>query len=178
MPTKGNKRQTIRFPPNEERAMALTIKRRNVNSRNRPWDISAFVRAAVSEKIAHMERSRRPRKRKGRSMSQFNVLMYGELSEVNYIVESRDLDNGEIRAVLMNLITHVENLEKSKSGVDERGFDEAWRELEVRGMCDTAGGAEYQRVAKAWTAEGCPRTIHTFIMEHANQPAQRGCCNE
>lgn len=42
----------------------------------------------------------------------FNVLLYGELDNVRSIVESRELDNGELRAVLMNLIDRIQRAEQ------------------------------------------------------------------
>jgi len=100
MPTKGNKRQTIRFPPQEESEMSVTIKRRNVHTINEPWDTSAFVRKAVAEKIAHMERSRRPRP--GRTKGKSTVPMTPTQS-LQFITEYMRRERETIPTLLMCL---------------------------------------------------------------------------
>lgn len=51
-----------RIPQSVLHEVEITIARRNIFTRNAPWTISAFIVSAIKEKIAKMERSRRPRK--------------------------------------------------------------------------------------------------------------------
>lgn len=45
-------------------------------------------------------------------MSTFTTLRHGGLDEVAYLVDTRLLDEGEVRAVLLNLIDRVKRLQK------------------------------------------------------------------
>jgi len=58
MPSKGNPIVKTRVTTDLEREVEITINRRNLHSDNEPWDVSEFIRSAIREKIAHMERSR------------------------------------------------------------------------------------------------------------------------
>lgn len=54
----------VRIDPQLRAGMRFVIAHRNMYSRDVPWDESAFVRKAILEKIAKMERSRQPRPRR------------------------------------------------------------------------------------------------------------------
>lgn len=60
--SKGSPRVTVRIPRPILAKMEATIKRRNFYTSQEPWDLSAFILLCVVEKLAHMERSRCPRR--------------------------------------------------------------------------------------------------------------------
>jgi hypothetical protein len=63
MPTKGSPIVPIRFADAELLAAVDAAVEASVNNRkDRPWTRTSFILAAVREKLAHMERSRKPRK--------------------------------------------------------------------------------------------------------------------
>jgi len=64
MPAEGSPRVILRIPQDLLSEMNEVIERRNAVTREEPWDMSAFIRTAIREKIAHVLRSRRPRPRK------------------------------------------------------------------------------------------------------------------
>lgn len=57
--SKGTDRYTFRLPQELMAAVATTIYRRNLHTDKEPWELSEFVRVAIKEKLAKMERSRR-----------------------------------------------------------------------------------------------------------------------
>ena len=59
--TEGNPKVIVRVPEALRRQILAVIARRNARSRDEPWDLSAFVRTAIRDKLHHMERSRRKR---------------------------------------------------------------------------------------------------------------------
>jgi len=63
MPSKGSQIVPVRFEAELLSLMKRTIEQRNAVSPNEPWTMSDFIRAAVQEKLAHMERSRKRPKR-------------------------------------------------------------------------------------------------------------------
>jgi hypothetical protein len=62
--SRGSKVKTMRIYPILETAVNLCIAQRNAYSRRPPWDFTGFIHAAIWEKLAKMERSRKPRRRK------------------------------------------------------------------------------------------------------------------
>jgi len=62
--SKGNKVVSFRVPSDLEERIEFTIYRRNKVTRNAPWTLAEFVKAAIIEKLNHMARSRRSKKRK------------------------------------------------------------------------------------------------------------------
>lgn len=61
--SKGTKIITLRLPPGIEEDMDIQIEQRNEWTKDAPWNRTAFILAAIREKLAHMQRSRR---KKGR----------------------------------------------------------------------------------------------------------------
>ena len=59
--SKGTDRYTVRLPSDLMSEVATTIYRRNLHAEGEPWDLSAFLRVAIREKLHKMERSRRKR---------------------------------------------------------------------------------------------------------------------
>lgn len=62
--SKGNQPYLVRIPPEQGREMNECITRRNIYTQFEPWNTQQFILTAIREKIAHMNRSRRPRRRK------------------------------------------------------------------------------------------------------------------
>lgn len=58
----GTPVRAIRLSATLMAEIEITIARRNLWSREEPWNLSEFVRIAVTEKMKHMERSRQKRK--------------------------------------------------------------------------------------------------------------------
>jgi len=52
--------------------------------------------------------------------SRFNTLLHGDLDEVEVVVDNYRLDDGEVRAVLANLIRRVRRLERAREEELER----------------------------------------------------------
>jgi len=77
MPSKGNPIIKTRVNAELEQEVETTIRRRNLHSDNEPWDTSAFIRAAIKEKIQHMERSRN----KGRKKTGVKKMRKGQTSD-------------------------------------------------------------------------------------------------
>ena len=63
MPSKGSQIVPVRFEAEQLSLMKRTIAQRNEVTQLEPWTMSDFIRTAVAEKLAHMERSRKGRKR-------------------------------------------------------------------------------------------------------------------
>lgn len=61
--SKGTKITGVRIPAELREEMKLTIARANVFKVDEPWNQTDFILAAIREKIAKMERSRKGRKR-------------------------------------------------------------------------------------------------------------------
>ncbi len=59
--SKGTTRYTVRLPDDLMTQVATTIYRRNLHSDREPWDLSAFLRVAIREKLLKMERCRKRR---------------------------------------------------------------------------------------------------------------------
>jgi hypothetical protein len=57
--SKGNPQYKVRLIGDIARKVEATIQLRNDNSREEPWTVAAFIRAAIIEKISKMDRSRR-----------------------------------------------------------------------------------------------------------------------
>jgi hypothetical protein len=57
MSSKGTPIYRFRIPHDVMNAAIATIHRRNNNTAEEPYDLSEFVRQAIVEKIAHMDRS-------------------------------------------------------------------------------------------------------------------------
>lgn len=64
MASKGTPVYTLRIPNELAAEIETTINRRNIYTLNEPWHWSGFVLTAIREKLNHMERSRRAKKRK------------------------------------------------------------------------------------------------------------------
>jgi len=45
-------------------------------------------------------------------MLNLNVLLRGDLDDVDVLIDAHDLSNSEMRAVMQNLIVHIQTLEK------------------------------------------------------------------
>lgn len=67
--SKGSKIVSVRFPDDEHEAMLLRLESLRVFHHGSEVTLGEFIRSAVEEKIAKMERSRtwRKKKREGRS---------------------------------------------------------------------------------------------------------------
>jgi hypothetical protein len=63
MTSRGTPRHTFRLDVACYVEVLSAIRRRNFWSRRAPWTESDFIREAIIEKLAHMNRSRRPRRR-------------------------------------------------------------------------------------------------------------------
>lgn len=51
----------------------------------------------------------------------------------------------------------------------EHPFDQTWKKLEKQGMCDSHGGAEYQRIKKEYEKTPVPNEeLEKFIHKKAN----------
>lgn len=60
--SKGNKVVPVRFTPEELQAIAEAIESANDHTRDEPYTVSSWIRKAVKDKLAHLSRSKRPRK--------------------------------------------------------------------------------------------------------------------
>lgn len=47
-------------------------------------------------------------------MLNLNLLLRGDLDDVDTMIDEHDLSNSEMRAVMQNLIVHIQNLKKKK----------------------------------------------------------------
>lgn len=56
--SKGNQHLKTRIPPEQIAEIEAVIAHRNAHSKRPKWTIATFIKAAIREKIAHMERSR------------------------------------------------------------------------------------------------------------------------
>jgi len=63
MPSPGNQIVPVRFDATTLSSMRDAVEQRNFFTKKEPWNMSDFIRVAVREKLAHMERSRKGRKR-------------------------------------------------------------------------------------------------------------------
>jgi hypothetical protein len=63
---KGNRVLRLRVEPELLQEILRQIEQRNQYTSQEPWDMSAFLRAAVREKLAHMQRARKQGKGKAR----------------------------------------------------------------------------------------------------------------
>lgn len=57
--SKGTPKHFVRLSDELMLMIEKTIDRRNLHTREEPWDLSAFMRVAFNEKIKKMARSRR-----------------------------------------------------------------------------------------------------------------------
>jgi len=62
--SKGNPIVPVRFDSAMLFQMRDAIAQRNERTSNEPWTMSDFIKAAVWEKLCHMERSRKGKRRK------------------------------------------------------------------------------------------------------------------
>ena len=62
--SKGTCMRTFRLDEDMWRLIGDTVRNRNLVTRLDQWTISDFIREAINDKIAHMERSRKSRKRR------------------------------------------------------------------------------------------------------------------
>lgn len=60
----GSPRVTIRIPNPLLDEMWTVVTERNERTANEPWDFSAFILAAIREKLTHMKRSRTYRRKR------------------------------------------------------------------------------------------------------------------
>jgi predicted DNA-binding protein len=60
---KGNRRESFRCPPDLRAAIVGTVQRLKLTSRKPARTVSDFVREAVEEKLDHLERGRKCRRR-------------------------------------------------------------------------------------------------------------------
>ncbi len=134
--SKGNAIRQVRIPPDLWELMVETIERRNRTQAAEPWTTSEFIRAAIREKIAKMERGR-SKKRKGTA--------------------GRDLD--ELQADEEPLRVEPETMEEERANV--RGaivtieqFLEAWEQLASEGSADELFSMAYVRVLGWWIRRG------------------------
>lgn len=67
--SKGTPLIAVRIHPQLYAEMEATIERANLYRIEEAYDVSSFVRTAIREKIAHMKRSRRTRKRPRKEQS-------------------------------------------------------------------------------------------------------------
>lgn len=68
--SKGNTIITFRLDPFHVQGINVVIERRNYFTKEAPWTFSDFIRKAIDEKLHHMQRSRKTKKRKMRKTSQ------------------------------------------------------------------------------------------------------------
>lgn len=61
--TEGNPKLLVRVSREMRDQIKEAIRRRNLRSRDEPWDMSAFIRVAIRDKLHHMERSRGRKRR-------------------------------------------------------------------------------------------------------------------
>jgi hypothetical protein len=47
-------------------------------------------------------------------------------------------------------------------------FLSTWQRLEQLGVCDSQGGAEFERVYREWVDAGWPSAVEAFIRKRAN----------
>lgn len=66
MPGKGSRIVTFRLPLDMELAINAAMDRAVSFRKGEPWSISTFIKAAIKEKLAHLERSRGRKKRAGK----------------------------------------------------------------------------------------------------------------
>lgn len=59
----GNPIVKTRIPREMHQEMNDAIAKRNYYTREEPWDVSAFIRKAIREKLDHMRRSRTAKRR-------------------------------------------------------------------------------------------------------------------
>lgn len=57
--SKGHPRITLRVDQEDLEEIGLFLGSHNARTREAPWSVSDFIRAAIAEKIAHLIRSRR-----------------------------------------------------------------------------------------------------------------------
>ncbi len=62
--SKGSPIVPIRFPAELLKAMDVTIHRQNRKRVGEPWTRSSWILHAICEKLDHIDRARRPRKRR------------------------------------------------------------------------------------------------------------------
>ena len=62
--SKGNPVITFRIDRFQEQRMRHAIDRRNFFTKEKPWGTADFIRCAIEDKLKHMERSRKAKKRK------------------------------------------------------------------------------------------------------------------
>lgn len=60
---RGSPRVTVRITPLILASVNAEIERLNLNPLNEPWNMTAFINAAIVEKIAHSQRSRKKRRK-------------------------------------------------------------------------------------------------------------------
>jgi len=56
----------------------------------------------------------------------------------------------------------------------EQAFYDIYDRLAQEGLCDSAGGFEYQRVLLEWEQYGCPRPIAPFIVTLTSRVPEYG----
>ena len=64
--SRGSERVTVRLPADLLARIERQVSQRNHYTREQPWNLSDFLRAAAEEKLSKMSRSRAPRPRKPR----------------------------------------------------------------------------------------------------------------
>jgi len=62
---RGNPTITFRITPELMALMDHELSRRNEKTREAPWERSDFIRAAIKERIDHINRSRKKKPKKG-----------------------------------------------------------------------------------------------------------------
>ena len=68
--SKGSPVTPLRIPQDLLDLVRIQIDQSECYRRGEPWTLSSFIRAAILEKLAKMKRSRKPRRKKGRSHNQ------------------------------------------------------------------------------------------------------------
>lgn len=64
--SKGRRILTFRISEEMHGDVIRLVERRNSTTREEPWTMTDFVLRAIAEKIAHVERSRAPKRKKER----------------------------------------------------------------------------------------------------------------
>jgi len=57
--SRGNRILSTRMPVELLTEMEITVARRNIHTREEPWNITRFLQIAIREKLDKMERSRK-----------------------------------------------------------------------------------------------------------------------
>ena len=137
MPSKGNPVVKTRVTTELEREVEVTINRRNLHSDNEPWDVSEFIRSAIREKIAHMERSRnKGRKRtdkKEKTARTQQTVKQDALTEAKSIREAICRCRADLLELLA-LTDYVDSMQEINRALHNLQCQESWLPEMERGI--------------------------------------------